>query len=269
MTAFLLRPIQALFRYRSMIAQMTRREITLPYAGQMFGSFWPIIYPLALMLLYVVVFSFVFAASFGGTATMPYDYTVYLLSGMIPWLAFLSVLSRAPLEIVGNASLVKQVIFPLEVLPVKGVASTLIAPVISLLFLLLYTLLKSGTLPLTYVLLPFAILLEIIWMLGAAFFLSAVSVYFRDVKDFVNVFVLASMYLLPIIYLPSAVPPVLKLIVDLNPFSAMILCFRDILYFGRVANPLTWVAYAGFSLLSFYAGYYFFQRLRPFFGNVL
>lgn len=269
MRAYFLRPFQVLYLYRSMIMQITKREIILPYAGQVFGGVWPIVHPLALMLLYAVVFSFILAPAFGGTEDMPFNYTVFLLSGLIPWVAFQTVLGRASLEVTGNANLVKQVIFPLEILPVKGVLASLIAPAISLIFLMIYTFLSSHELPWTYVLLPIAVLLGIIWMLGIAFFLAALGVYFRDAKDFINIFVLASIYLLPIIYIPGAVPPVLRPLVDINPFSSMILCFRDTLYFGHIDHPLSWIVYAVCSVVSFYVGYYFFQKLRPFFGNVL
>lgn len=269
MSTYILRPFQMLYRYRSMILQITKREILLPYAGQIFGGVWPILYPLALMLLYAVVFSFILAPSFGGTEDMPFNYTVFLLSGLIPWVAFQTVLGRASMEITGNANLVKQVVFPLEILPVKGVLAALVAPAISLIFLMGYTFLSSQSIPWTYLLLPLAILLGVIWMLGAAFFLAALGVYFRDAKDFINIFVLMSMYLLPIIYVPGAVPPILRPIVDINPFSSLVLCFRDALYFGRIDHPLSWVVYAVCSIASLYVGYYFFQKLRPFFGNVL
>src|SRR5262245_46960482 len=77
-----------LYRQRSLIVEMAKREITDRYLGQVFGAFWAIAHPLLLMLVYVFVFAFVFRVRIGGTRNLPLDYTAYLLSGLIPWISF-------------------------------------------------------------------------------------------------------------------------------------------------------------------------------------
>ena len=248
---------------------MVQRDIVVPYAGQMLGGFWAFGHPLFLVLLLTIVFNFMLGARFGGTAALPHDYTTYILAGLVPWQTFMSVLSRGCIEILGNANLVKQVVFPIEVLPIKGVLASLTTLVIGLVFLVGYTFVTTGGLPWTYALLPVLVVLQVLWMSGMAFLLSSLGVYFRDLKDMISVFVTASLYLLPIVYLPGAVPTVIRSVISLNPFSCMIWSYHDALYFGRFDHPWAWIAFVACSLGSFYGGFYLFQKLKPFFGNAL
>jgi len=124
-------------------------------------------------------------------------------------------------------------------------------------------------LPWTYVLLPALFLLQVFCMVGAAFHLSALGVYLRDLKDVMALSVTAGIYLSPVIYVPGAAPTILRPVIYLNPFSYMVWCYQDALYFGRFEHPWAWPIFALLSLGSFYSGFYLFQKLKPFFGNVL
>jgi len=269
MTAAVLDPLRLIARHRALTWAVAKRDLVSPYAGEMLGGVWAIVHPMFLVALLVWVFNFLLGSRFGGTRELPLDYTTYILAGLVPWQSFMLVLTRSGTEIVGSASLVKQVVFPLEVLPVKAVVLALPPMAIGIPFLLVYVLLSTGTLPATYALLPVVVALHIFWMLGLAFGLSALGVYFRDVKDVVTLFVTASIYLLPIIFTPGALPVGLRYVITLNPFSSIIWCYQDVLYFGRIEHPWAWLFASVFSIGSFFAGYAVFRRLKPFFGSAL
>jgi lipopolysaccharide transport system permease protein len=177
-----------LTRHRRLTVEMARREIYERYTGQLFGLFWAVGHPLALMLIYVFVFAFVFRARMGGTADLPLNYTAYLLSGLIPWLAFQESMTKAGTVIVANANLVKQVIFPVEVLPVKGVLASLATQTVFLVLFAAYTLITFHALLWTYVLIPVVFVLQALATIGVSYLLSSIGAYVRDVKDFVQVF---------------------------------------------------------------------------------
>lgn len=261
--------ILLLTRHRRLTIEMAKREIFDRYTGQFFGAFWAIGHPLIMMLVYVFIFGFVFKVKVGGTVGMPRDYTTYLLSGLIPWLAFQESMSKASTVIVSNSNLVKQVVFPIEVLPIKGVIATLITQFIFLIFLTVYVLAKQLFLPWTYLLLPVLVFLQALAMIGVSYILSAVGVYFRDIKDFVQVFAVTGVYLMPIFYLPESVPNLFKPLLYLNPFSYMIWCFQDLLYFGKFAHPFAWLVFMVMSVGVFVFGYRFFRKLKLMFGNAL
>lgn len=258
-----------LTRHRRLTLELAKREIGERYSGQFFGTFWAIGHPLALILIYVFVFAYVFRTRVGGTLDMPLNYTSYMLAGLIPWLAFQESMTKAGTVIIANANLVKQVIFPVEVLPVKGVAASLVTQVIFLALLAVYNVVNYHRLPWTVALLPVLFVLQALAMVGLSYLLASVGAYFRDVKDFVQVFCSVAFFILPILYLPEAVPAAVRLVLYLNPFSYMVWCYQDILYFGRFAHPWSWAAFIVMSLLIFVVGYRVFRKLKAMFGNVL
>ena len=259
-----------LFKRRGrLIYELTKREISERYSGQVFGALWTIGHPLLLTLVYIFIFGFVFRARVGGTIDMPLDYTAYMLSGIIPWLVFQKALGKASTVIIANANIVKQVIFPLEVLPVKSVLATIVTEIVFLFLLIIYTLIMNHTLPWTSVFLPVLILFQTLGMIGMSYLFSSIGVYFRDLKDFVLVFLSIAFFILPILYLPESIPSAIRPVLYLNPLSYMIWCYQDILYFGQFAHPWAWVVFLLGSLFVFIFGFRVFRRLKTMFGNVL
>jgi lipopolysaccharide transport system permease protein len=248
---------------------MTKREIGERYAGQMLGLFWTVGHPLVMMGVFVFIFAIVFKLKAGGTYELPLDYTTYLLSGLIPWITFQESMSKATTAIVANANLVKQVVFPLEILPIKGVLASLVTQAVSIMVLIGYVSFKHGLPPWTYVLLPVLLMFQCMAMVGVSYILSSVGVYFRDLKDFVQVFCLMGMYLMPVFYLPEMVPKIFRPVLYINPFSYMIWCYQDVFFFGRFEHPWAWAVFIFSSVFLFYGGYRIFLKLKIMFGNVL
>ena len=255
--------IQLMIKYRYLIFEMTKREISDQYAGQILGVYWAICHPLFMMGLFVFIFNFVFRARIGGSLDMPLDYTAYILSGLVPWLGFQQVMSRSSTSFTNDANLVKQVVFPLMVLPAKTVFGGMISQIVSLIALTTYVLVTNGKLHITYLLLPFLFLIQVFAMLGVAFLLGTVGTYIKDIKDFVTVISSWGVYLAPIVYLPAWVPEIVRPVLYLNPLSYMIWCYQDILYFGRIEHPASWVVFISSSIFIFIVGYRLFRRLSP------
>jgi lipopolysaccharide transport system permease protein len=261
--------VSLLTRHRDLTWEMAKREISDRYVGQAFGPLWAIVHPLFMMGLYVFIFAFVFKVKIGGTIEMPLDYTTYLLSGLVAWMGCQEAMNKSCIAITSHAALVKQVVFPLEILPVKCVFAALISQSVSLLILILYVVITHGSLPVTYLLIPVLLLFQVMAMIGVSYLLAPIGAYFRDVKDFVQLFSLAGLYLMPVFYLPTWVPPLFEPILYLNPFSYLIWCYQDALYFGRFEHPWAWVVTGVLSVVVFVFGYRAFRKLKPLLGNVL
>ncbi len=256
-------------RHFELTWEMTKRELTDRYAGQAIGAVWTIGHPLIQTLVYVYIFTFVFAGRMTGFEHISFDYTTYMLAGLVPWLTFNEVLSKSTQSIVGNANLVKQLVFPLEILPVKTVWASLLAQLVGTACMLLYVLIACRTLSWMYILLPVLIAFQMLLMIGMAFLLGSFAAYFRDIKEFVQIFAVISIYLLPIVYHPSMVPPVFQPFLYVNPFSYMIWCYQDVCYYGSFEHLWAWPVFLGMSLFVFTLGYRTFRKLKPYFGNVL
>ena len=260
--------IALLTRHRQLTWEMTKREISDRYAGQFIGTLWVICHPLILMGVYVFIFAYVFKIKIDNTM-IALDYTTYILSGLIPWMVFQEAMGKGSTVIVANTNLVKQVVFPIEVLPVKGVIASFLTQVISTAVLIAYVLVRFHHLPWTYSLIPVLFLLQILAMMGVSYILSAIGVYFRDIKDFVQVFCIIGVYLMPIFYLPDQVPRLFRPFLYFNPFSYLGWCYQDACYFGYFAHPWAWVVFSLISIGIFYIGYRIFRKLKLYFGSVL
>lgn len=254
---------------RQIIAEMAKRDVLDRYSGQSFAVLWPLIHPIFMMGVYVFIFAVVFKLKIGGTRELPLDYTAYLLSGLIAWLACQEVLVKSCTMLTSNATLVKQVIFPIEILPFKGVVASLLPLLVSLVALSSYVTIKYGAPPVTYLFIPVLLIFQTVLMTGISLILAILGAYFRDIKDFVQLFSLAGVYLMPVFYLPEWVPTIFKPLLYINPFSYVVWCYQDLLYFGRIEHLHAWIGFGVFSLVFFVLGVWIFERLRAQLGNVV
>lgn len=258
-----------LYERRQMIFAMARRDISNRYAGQVLGTFWAVGHPLFQMAVMVFVFAVVFNQKIGGTFEMPRDYTVYILAGLAAWLSLSPVLSTSAVSIVSNASLIKQFTFDARILPVKDILVSFVVWAVSVLIVMVYTVGIYHSVPWTYVLIPVVMAVHFTTAIGCAWALASISVFFRDVKDFVQLANTAMVYVLPIVYLPSWMPPIFRPVIYANPFSYLIWMYQDTFYFGRIEHPWAWLVAPLFALFMFTAGYRLFRRLQPLFGSAL
>jgi lipopolysaccharide transport system permease protein len=257
------------WRHRSLCGELVKRELTGQYAGQLLGSFWIIGHPVALLLTYIFVFVFVLKVRITQGIDLPRDYTNYILAGLVPWLAIAQLLGRSCTALIGQANIVKQVVFPIEVIPIGGAIVSLVPLVVGSVAIVLYQLLSGQRASWLLVLAPVFLLEFFAFLCGVALFLSAITPFFRDMKDFVMVFVTAGVYLIPAFYLPSWVPALFVPALFVNPFSYPIWVFQDIFYFGRIEHPYAWAIFLILSLASLSFGFRLFQRLKPYVANAL
>lgn len=265
----LIRMVSAIVQRRQLIYELAKRDITDRYSGQALGSFWAFGHPALQLAVYVFVFNFVFRAKVDSGGLSSQDYVTYILSGLIPWLTLQEIINRSATVLVAHSNLVKQTVLPLEVLPLKVVLSALGTQLVSMVGLVLYVGLTQRGLSPSYLLLPIVIVLQILFVVGAAFVLSALTVFVRDLKDAVLVFSYVGVYLVPVVYSPAWVPALVRPLLYLNPFSHLAWCFQDVIFYCSIQHPVAWVVTAVFSVWLFAVGYRLFHRLRPLFGRVL
>ncbi|MBN9412630.1 MAG: ABC transporter permease [Candidatus Paracaedimonas acanthamoebae] len=258
-----------LWKYRSTIFEMAKGTLFHRYAGQVLGPFWAIFHPLFITCLYLFIYGVVFKTRIGGTTEMPLSYMAYFLSGLLPWLSMNAGMNGACVALTSNSSLVKRVIFQIEILPVKEIFASLFAQGIGTIIFLIYVFLTHGSLFATYLLFPLVLSLQIMLMIGLGNILAAIGIFFRDIKDIVLVFFSMGIYLLPVAYIPTWVPSIFRPVLYCNPFSYMIWCYQDMFYYGRFEHPYAWIVFPFMSILSFVFGFKIFRKLKPQFGNFL
>jgi lipopolysaccharide transport system permease protein len=258
-----------LWKNRGLCSELVQRELGSQFAGQALGAFWIIGHPMMLFCVYVFMFAVVFRTRIAISFEMPRDYTVYILSGLVPWLFVQQALVRGANALVGQANMVKQVVFPVEVLPFASVIVSLVTLAVGLSIVVLYTLVSTGGLPWTYIFLPFVIVFHVVLMAGLAFLLAGITPFFRDIKDIIQVLTVVGVYFIPAFYLPQWVPEQLRFLLYANPFSYVIWVYQDVLYFGSINHPVAWVLFFTGSLLTFVLGYRAFRAVKALVANVI
>lgn len=260
----------SLWHHRQLILQMTKREVTGRYQGSLMGMAWSFFNPILMLVVYTFVFSVVFKARWGaGGDESQTSFAIVLFVGMIVYGLFSEMANRAPSLILSNVNYVKKVVFPLEILPVVALASALFHSIISFGVLLLAILLFNATLAWTIVLFPLVLLPLLTATLGVSWLLASLGVFVRDVGQTIGIFTTALMFLSPVFYPISNLPEKFQIWILLNPLTFVIEQSRAVIVFG---NPPDWLGlgiYTMVSLMIAWSGYWWFQKTRKGFADVL
>ena len=258
-----------LWQRRELLVQLTWREMSAGHTGHRLGLLWLVIHPFVLVCIYLFVFGFVFGGQLKAADQFPGNYPSYLLIGLVPWLAMQAAIIRSTTALISNANLVKQVVFPIEVLPIASALAASLPYIPAFVLVLLYRALNVGGFDWALVLLPVVMLLHLVIAVGLGFALSAVTTFLRDLKEVISVLCTIAMSLSPAVYLPDWAPAPLRPLIYVNPFSYLTWVYQDVLFFGQVAHPWAWVITAALAAISLSVGYRLFARLKPYYGNVL
>jgi len=252
-----------------LVVQLTKRDVVGRYRGSVMGLLWSFFHPLFMLAVYTFVFSVVFKARWGGPDESRAQFAVVLFAGLIVHNLFAEVINRAPGLILSNANYVKKVVFPLEVLPVVTMGSALFHAAVSLVVLLLAFLLLNGYVHVTAVFIPLVFIPLMTATLGVAWMLASLGVYARDVGQFVGTVTTVLLFLSPVFFPISAVPPFLQGWMLLNPLTFIIEQIRSVLIWGSAPDWSGLALYMLIALAVAWAGYAWFQRTRKGFADVL
>ena len=261
---------KSLWRNRQLIVQMTRREVVGRYRGSVMGLAWSFFNPILMLVVYTFVFSVVFKARWGtGGDESQTTFAIVLFVGMIVYGLFAEMANRAPGLILSNTNYVKKVIFPLEILPVVSLGAALFHALISLGVLMIAILLINGGLVWTVIFFPLILMPLLIATLGVAWFLASIGVFARDVGQTISIFTTVLMFTSPVFFPVSSIPEKYQIWLMLNPLTFVIEQSRAVMIFGKQPDWAGLAIYAGASLAVAWAGYWWFQKTRKGFADVL
>lgn len=262
------RPLWQLPRRFDLILSLTKRELAARYRGSVLGIVWAVLTPVVMIAIFTIIFSGIFNARFGAGSSQ-WDYALYLFCGLLPWNAFQESLQLSASTIVGHTNLVKRVVFPLETLPVSLSLAAVANQMFGTVALILAALLLRGELHATIVFLPLLVIPQLFATFGAAWLIASLGVFVRDIVQGITLFLMAWMYLTPIIYPESLVPERYRGIVNLNPFTALVRNYRRILLEGSLPDWRGLAYFGAFAIVSFLFGYWWFARTRKNFADVI
>lgn len=253
-----------------LILHMVRRQLALRYKGSILGWLWSLVQPLMMLVVYAFVFGIIFKARWG---TAPdagsVSFAAVMFCGMATFNLFAETVNAAAPCILNNANLVKKVVFPLEILPVVHLAAAVVLTCVWFLLLFVGAAALGVSFHATMFLLPLSLLPVMLLALGVAFFVSAVSVYVRDMPHLVGVVMQILFFLTPIFYPVELVPETLRWVLEVNPLSSMVEEVRACALFGQ---ELDWFALGRNLLVSLVVcrlGLCWFLKTKKGFADVL
>lgn len=241
-----------LWRYRRYILGGAFVELRQRYAGSAIGILWHVVTPVTQILIYGIVFSQLLRER--GGARSETHYSVFLCSGLLPWLVFAECLTRGSGILLASESYLRKLAIPEVVFVAQSVATS--GMTLGIYGLALVVMAWATGIPPTaaWLLLPLILLLFLALCFGFALILSTVSVFFRDVVQVTAIATQVWFWITPIVYDMSVLRPGLKRVVEWNPPSAYITSIREILLRGTGPAREEWIWMLGFSAVFLYLG---------------
>ena len=235
-------PVKQSWRERRLLGSLIRRDIKLRYQGSLIGKYWNFIHPLALIIIYTVVFSKVMGAKIGGLAGGgTVSYTIYLCAGLLPWNAFMEVISRGTNSYLEYAHLIKKVSFPSNIIHLIGPGTATFNFLISMVFFIgLMVFMGVEMHPRMLMVIPLYSL-QIAFTIGLSMTLAVLQVFFRDVSQFIAIILQLLFWGTPIVYIFDRIPNLMQTMVKLNPMYYFIAGYQDIFVYGKNISEATWL----------------------------
>lgn len=250
-----------LFQYRELLKTNVHKEIRGKYKGSILGVLWSFLNPLLMVAVYAIVFPYLMRME--GMK----NYLVYLITGIIPWVFFTSVVTSGCNCVWINGGIIKKVYFPREILPISVVIAGLINFLISCVIILIFAIFGGVGVGVSLAWLPVIAFIQSIFSLGMLFILCAINVYIRDVEYIVQFIMNLVFYATPIIYLPTMLPEKFSWILYLNPMAQIIDAYRSIFYYKTSPDMISLVVMTIVSIVMLIIGYAVFKKLEKGFAE--
>lgn len=221
----LLRPVWA---YRGFVLGNVKREFQLKYRNSLLGAAWTVLQPLAMILVYTVIFSQIMRAKLPGVDSS-FGYSIFLCSGILTWGLFSEITTRSQNMFLENANLLKKLTFPRLCLPVTVISTGLLN--FSIVFGIFTSfLIISGNFPgLSFLALVPLLAILALFAIGLGMVLGVLNVFFRDVGQFYGIFITFWFWLTPIVYPPAILPERMQPFMVLNPLSHWMAAVQGVL----------------------------------------
>ncbi len=223
---------KSLWAYRGFIHGNIKREFQSKYRNSLLGATWTILNPLAMIIIYTVIFAGVMKAKLPGVDST-FAYSIYLCAGTLTWGLFVEIITRCQNMFIDNANLLKKISFPRLCLPVTVVANSLLN--FSIVFgLFTAFLIISGNFPgLAYLALIPLLILLIAFAAGLGMVLGVLNVFFRDIGQFFTIFISFWFWLTPIVYPLNILSGQIQAMMKFNPMANFMLAVQTVLVRGQ------------------------------------
>jgi lipopolysaccharide transport system permease protein len=252
-----------LWHYRELLYILAWRDVKVRYKQAVLGATWAVLQPVVMMAIFTLLFSRI-----ANVPTEGVPYPIFAFVGLLPWTLFASATAGSGASLVGNQNLVSKVYFPRLVIPAGAIFAWIPDFIISSVLLFVLMAIFGFMPPLTAALLPLVMVAAMIAAFSVGVWLSALNVAYRDVQYVVPFLIQAWLFLTPVAYPTTSIPPNLRWLTGLNPMTWVI----DFSRWALLGTSTSW-GVVGLSvattLVLLISGLYYFRRVEHFFADVI
>lgn len=237
----------------------TATELRTKYAGSILGLLWMVLAPLLLLSIYSVIYLAVFRVRPSDMA--PEHYVLYVLCGLLPFLAFSDGLMAGSASLTSNRAILLSAVFPAELVPLRAVVASQAPSIVGMVLCIAGAFVLGLGSP-SIVAVPLIWLLLLLFIVGIAWVLALASLLMKDVQQvlgFVNMILLLAS---PIAYTVAAAPASIRPWLQLNPLAHYIEAMHDVIVFGRLPGAQQWAIMIALAAASVMAGAWLFGRAK-------
>ena len=261
------RLFRSVYQHQAMVVTLAMRELQSRYAGTIAGALWALAHPIAVIVIFYVVFAIGFRSQ-GASGT---PFVLWFVAGFVPWLFFNETLLAITESVTRNAHFIKKTVFPSEILAVVHTASGLIPHAIFILLVTGMLLYYHVVLHMKQMLIVYFMVCACVLVIGLGWLLSALQVFYRDISHGLAIVLNLWFWVTPIVWRPSNMPEEYRGLLVFNPLYYIIEGYRTVLISERMIWPEMWqtLYFWTVAILCLFVGAYVFGRLKPDFADVM
>ena len=261
----LLKEIQAIYKWRELLWQITAREVKARYKQSILGYFWVVLNPLAQMLVMSFAFSIIMRIPTNSAGNIPYS--IFLFVALLPWTLFSGSLGSAAASLVSSGSLITKIYFPRTIL----VMATIIAKIIDFFFalsvLVVYMIIYQIPININILWVIPIFFIQQIFTLGLSLFFAAANLLYRDIQYLLSMILLLWMYVTPVIYPADLVPEKYRFVFQLNPMAVIINAYRQVILAGEIPKYSSILVALLVSFITLLIGFNYFKSREKIFAD--
>jgi len=245
-----------------LIIVLTQKEMKVKYKSSFLGYLWSIANPLAFALVFFIAFKVVMRIAME-------NYTLFLIAGLFPWQWFSNSVNVSPMVFLGNASIIKKVNFPRDIIPLAIVFQDMIHFILSIPVIVLFLFIFQKTPSLSWFYgIPLLMMIQFLITFGLSLIVSSINLFFRDLERLTNIFVTFFFYFTPIIYPETMIPETYRRFINFNPLAPLVISWRNLFLKGTLEPFYLFISFL-YAIFAFVLGYLVYQRLSWRFAEIL
>ncbi|MCS7279963.1 MAG: ABC transporter permease [Thermodesulfobacteriaceae bacterium] len=248
--------------YIDLIIVLTHKEMKIRYKSSFLGYIWSVAHPLAFALVFYIAFKVIMRINME-------DYTLFLIAGLFPWQWFSNSVNTSAGIFLANASIIKKLNFPRNIVPLAMVLQDMIHFVFTIPVIIIFLFVYNKTPSLSWLYgIPILLSIQLLIVYGTSLMVSSLNLFFRDLERLVAILVTLLFYFTPIIYSETMIPEKFRYLIYLNPVAPLIISWRSVFLSGTL-NLFFLIISTLYALSVFFLGYGIYKKLSWRFAEVL